>query len=287
MSSDKSILVTGATGNQGRAVVRHLLQHGFKVRALTRSPEKPAALALKAQGVEIAYGNLEDLPSLRRALDGVNGIFSTQDYWAKGVGLEGEIRQGSNLVEAATGANVTHFVHSSVVGCDRAPQLPHIAAKWQVEKRVDAAGLPRTFLRSVFFMENFLDPQTGPLVFPVLAGSLEPAQPLHLITVDDIGWFAAQAFANPQRYLGETLDLAGDCLTVAQMKAIYLKVTGKRPLGFNVPRWLFRLVYPAVADQFAWNNQGGWDVARDALRSIHPGLVNFETFLERNRASLR
>lgn len=287
MGSDKVILVTGATGKQGRAVVSHLLRRGFRVRALTRSPEKPAALALKAQGAEITAGDFEDIPSLRRALNGVYGVFSTQNYWEKGLGLQGEIRQGRNLVDVASEVGVAHFVHSSVAGCDRAPQLPHFAAKLQVEKQADSAGLPRTFLRSVFFMENFTDPQTGPLVIPVLAGALRPSQPLHMIAVDDIGWFAAEAFANPQQSIGQTLEIAGECLTVAEMKQVYRKVTGRRALGFKVPHWLFRLVNPAVADQFTWNNKTGWDVDLNALRGIHPELVSFETFLERNRAFLR
>lgn len=279
----KMILVTGATGKQGRAVVTYALQRGFAVRALTRSPQKPAALALAALGVEIAQGDMEDSASLRRAMTGIHGVFCTQNYWEKGVGYDGEIRQGRNLIEAASAAGIGHFVHSSVSGCDRAQGLGHFEAKWEIEKRIVASGLPHTFLRSVFFMENFLDPKTGALTITVLAGALKPTCALHMIAVDDIGWFAAEAFANPQAYLGQTVDIAGDCLTVAQMKQVIEKVTGRKPLGFKSPLWLFRLIYPAVAAQFEWNNQGGWNFDVDAVRKIHPGAISFETFLNMHR----
>jgi uncharacterized protein YbjT (DUF2867 family) len=285
--SDKVILVTGATGKQGQAVVQHALARGFKVRALTRSPEKPSALALKAQGVEIAQGDMENVASLRFAMTGVYGVFCTQNYWEKGVGLEGEIRQGRNVAQAAAEAQVTHFVHSSVAGCDRAPWLKHFAGKWEIEKIVDSLSLPRTFLRSVFFMENFLDPQTGPLVMPVLAGALKPTQPLHMIAANDIGWFAAEAFANPQTYLGRAPEIAGDCLTVAQMKQVYRKVIGSAALGFKAPLWLFRLINGEVAKQFVWNNQHGWHFDVEPLRRIHPQLIDFETFLRRNRTKIK
>ena len=65
--NEKIILVTGATGRQGGAVIRHLLQRGFKVRALTRDPAKPSARALESKGVEVCQGDMEDAASLRRA----------------------------------------------------------------------------------------------------------------------------------------------------------------------------------------------------------------------------
>lgn len=280
---EKTILITGATGKQGQAVVRHVLQRGFAVRALTRSPESPAALALKAWGAEIVQGDMDDLPSLRRAMTDVYGVFCTQNYWEKGVGYQGEICQGRNVATAASETQIRHVVFSSVAGCDHAEGLMHIEGKWQIEKIIQSLALPYTILRSVFFMENFIDPKTGPLVMPVLAGALDSTLGLHLVTVDDIGWFAAEAFANPQTSLGQTMDIAGDCLTVPQMKQVYEKVTGRKPLNFKVPLWLFSLVYPEVARQFAWNNQHGWHFDIAPLRQLHPGLIDFEHFLKMHR----
>jgi uncharacterized protein YbjT (DUF2867 family) len=274
--TDKTVLVSGATGRQGGAVVGHLLERGFPVRAITRDPERPAARALAARGVHVVKGDLEDVPSLRAALEGVGGVFSVQNFWDKGTGYEGEIRQARNLAQAATEANVSHFVQSSVAGCDNAPGVRHFQSKWEIEKMVDSLGLPRTFLRPVFFMENFIDRR---IILPGLAGALKPDTSLHMISVDDIGWFVAAAFADPAVYLGQTVDLAGDTLTVEGIKRVYAKVSGKSASNLKVPSLLTRLLSSENARQLRWNNEIGWRFDIGKAREINPGLVSFEMFL--------
>lgn len=72
-NGERTILVSGATGQQGGAVARHLLDRGFAVRALTRSPSSPGAKALEGLGAEIVQGSFGDPGSLVRALDRVKG----------------------------------------------------------------------------------------------------------------------------------------------------------------------------------------------------------------------
>src|SRR5919112_2963739 len=93
------VLVTGATGQQGGAVAHSLLGRGFGVRALTRDPEKPEAKVLAESGAEVARGDLEDRSSLDRALEGVHGVFSVQNFWE--AGYDREIEQGKRLVDTA------------------------------------------------------------------------------------------------------------------------------------------------------------------------------------------
>src|SRR5260370_28034933 len=111
-NSDKTMLVTGATGRQGGAVIRHMLPKGWKLRALTRTPQSHAAQLLASQGVELLHGDLEDSASVARAAAGVYGIYSVQDFWA--VGAKREVLQGKNVADAAKKAGVKHFVYSSV-----------------------------------------------------------------------------------------------------------------------------------------------------------------------------
>src|ERR1035441_10478488 len=106
--STKTILVTGATGQQGGAVTQQLLkQPSFAVRALTRDPAKPAARALAQSGAEVIRGDLTDAASMRRALEGAYGVFSVQNFME--TGFDGEIRQGKALADAAKAAGVQHF----------------------------------------------------------------------------------------------------------------------------------------------------------------------------------
>ena len=283
--NDKSILVTGATGRQGSAVVRYALRRGFTVRAITRDPDKPSAQALKSQGVEVFRGDMEDASTMALALKGVYGVFCVQNYWEKGVGYAGELRQARNLIQVAQAERVSHFVFSSIVGCDNAHSVEHFEAKWEIEKLVDAAQLPRTFIRNVFFMENFLDPKGGQLMFPVLAGALKPATRFHMISADDIGWFAAEAFAKPDQYLGKMIEIAGDRLTVAEMKQVYANATGKRPSNMKFPFWLLKILNGELAKQFQWNNDVGWHFDVQPIRQNHPDLISFERFCKAKLSS--
>lgn len=280
--SEKTVLVTGATGRQGGAALRHLLQRGWRVRALTRNPEKPSARQIAELGAEVVRGDLDDPTQVRAAIAGVYGVFSVQDYWTKGVGFEGEIRQARNLIEAAKEAGVQHFVQTSIARCHEAPKVEHFRSKHEVERLIDGAGLPRTFLRTVFFMDNFIDPQVGKLMLPVLSSALDPETRFHMVAVDDIGAFAAAAFDRPDEYLGKTIDLAGDELTIAEIRQLYTETTGRKAPRLGVPRWLFRLINREMAEQFAWNNRTGWHIDVNALRARRPDLKNFRTWLEDN-----
>ena len=74
----RTVLVTGATGNQGGATARHLLGAGWQVRALVRDPGSSAAHALAQAGAHLVLGDMADRESLDRAAAGVHGVFSVQ-----------------------------------------------------------------------------------------------------------------------------------------------------------------------------------------------------------------
>lgn len=285
--SEQIVLVTGATGRQGGAALRHLLDRGWRVRAFTRNPDSPAARKVARLGAEVVRGDLDDPRQVRQAVSGTYGIFSVQDFWAKGVGYEGEIRQAKNLVEAAKEAGVQHFVQTSVSRCDEAPGVEHFRSKHEIERLVDEAGLPRTHLRTVFFMDNFIDPNFGKMMLPVLSGALDPETRFHMVAVDDIGALAADAFDGPGEYLGRTIDIAGDELTIAEIRALYAEVTGRKAPWFRMPRWIFRRLNRDMARQFAWNNSHGWHIDVEEVRAQRPGLKSFRSWLQEHLAPAR
>src|SRR5215471_18550885 len=128
-TSGRPILVAGATGRQGGSVVRHLLERQLTVRALVRDPQSDRAKALAGQGVKIAQGDMDDLASLKKAMAGVHGVYSVQDFFAAGAARE--VQQGKNMADAALAAGVEHFVFSSVGGAERSSGLPHFETKWE------------------------------------------------------------------------------------------------------------------------------------------------------------
>jgi uncharacterized protein YbjT (DUF2867 family) len=130
MAKQESILVTGATGQQGGAIARELLGHGYRVKAMTRKPQGEKAQALQKRGAEIIYGDLDDTQSLEQALKGVWGVFSVQNTWEAGV--EREEAQGKDLAEIAKKTGVQHFVYSSVGSAHRKTGIPHFDNKWRI-----------------------------------------------------------------------------------------------------------------------------------------------------------
>src|SRR5262245_4205833 len=155
MMNDKIIAVTGATGQQGGAVARKLLSDGWKIRALTRDPNKPAARALAEAGAELVPGDMDSRSELEAAFQGAYGAFSVQNFWLPEVGYDGEIRQGKNVADAAKAAGVQHLVYSSVGAAHRGMGQKHFESKWIIEQYIQSLELPYTILRPVAFFENF------------------------------------------------------------------------------------------------------------------------------------
>ena len=277
--SNKIIVVTGAAGNQGGATARHLLSHGWKVRALARDVNKPAAQALAVAGAELFTADNDDRASLNAAFKGAHGVFSVQNYWLPNVGAEGEVRQGKAVADAAKTAGVQHFVYSSVGAAHRGMGQAHFATKYEIEQYLQSLGLPSTILRPVFFMENFnwTRPKITNGTYTGLG--LRPDKGLQLIALDDIGAFAALAFENPQEYLGRTIELAGDELTEPQIADTFTKVIG-RPVTLAAPQIPEGASpTPEQIAMFQFFNSQGYDADILALRKIYPPLKTFEQWL--------
>jgi uncharacterized protein YbjT (DUF2867 family) len=277
--STKTILVTGATGQQGGAVARELLkQPGFSVRALTRDPAKPAAQALAQIGAEVARGDLDDFSSVNAAVQGAYGVFSVQNFWE--AGYDREIRQGKTLAEAAKVAGVSHFVYSSVVSADRRTGLRHFESKWQIERHIWHLGLPFTILRPVFFMQNWRQYVREPILHGTLPQPLDPHGSLQQISVEDIGVFAAMAFEHPAEWLGRTVELAGEDLTMLQTAEVFTRVLGRRVNYVEVPWDQFqRGAGEEMTKMYRWFNDIGYQVDVPALRRLHPALASLEQVL--------
>ncbi len=269
-NQDKTVLVVGATGRQGGAVVRNMLPKGWKLRALTRNPGGSAAKELQRQGVEVAQGDLDDPASLERAVRGVYAVYSVQDYWT--VGAKREVEQGKNLADAAKKARVEHFVYSSVGGAERNSGIDHWETKWEIEKHIRQLGLPATILRPVAFMENYYIDQVE---IGILKGKLmDPIRrdkKYQTIAADDIGAFVAQAFERPDSFLGQELEIAGSELTNPEAAEVFSRVLGK-PVKFQkLPMLMVRLVLGKEFYQmFDWFNKEGFKADIASLRKRFP-----------------
>ena len=255
MANDRTILITGVTGNQGGAVARALQSSGFRLRGLTRKPESEQAAALSRQGVDIVKGDLDDETTLRRALAGAWGVFSVQNAGEAGVARE-EV-QGKRLAKLAREAGVEHFVYTSVGSSHKRTGVPHFDNKWRIEETVRALRFPsHVILRPVFFMENLVAPFS--LQGSTLAWALEPGTKLQMIAVDDIGWFGARAFTDAAALNRREIDLAGDIRSMPEAAEILTKALG-RPITFaQTPIEQVRQYSKEMALMLEWFDRVGY-----------------------------
>ncbi|MBW7456593.1 NmrA/HSCARG family protein [Paenibacillus sepulcri] len=278
---NRTILVLGATGQQGGAAAAHLLAEGWQVRAFTRNPSSKTAQAIAQAGAQLVSGDMGDRASLDAAVQGVYGVFSVQppEWNPSDASTAEEIRLGKNVVDAARDAGVQHLVYSSVSGADKQSRFRYLA-KWEIEQYIKRLGIRATVLRPSGFMESYVNP-----IFGIQSGTLgeatKPDVPVKLIAVDDIGAFVTLAFKQPDKFMGKTIEIASDALTPPGIaKAIAHAVN--RPVNYvQIPVKTLRQHNETVARLYEWLNDEGYDVDFPALRNLYPGLTNFETWLEK------
>jgi uncharacterized protein YbjT (DUF2867 family) len=257
-NAHKTILVTGATGRQGGSVVQHLLKNNFIVKALSRTPESIAAQLLVAKAVTVVKGDMSDTQSLLAAMEDCDGVFSIQNYFE--YGAEKEIQYGKNMADAAKESNISHFIYNSVCNADSKTGVPHFETKNSIEQYIKSIDLPATILRPVKFMENYYIPQ----VFKGILGgklydSIKAVKKHQVITVDDIGAYVADAFANPENYLNKTIEMAGDELTNEAVASTMAEVLGMKVKFKRLPLYIAKLLMDReMYLMFKWFNEKGF-----------------------------
>ena len=254
--SDRTVLITGVTGNQGGATARALAGRGLRLRGMTRRPHSDAARALKDLGVEIIEGDLDDEDSLKRAVEGAWGVYAVQNTWEAGV--EKEETQGHRLARLAHDAGVERYVYASVGSAHRDTGIPHFDNKHRVEDTVRALGFPSyAIIRPVFFMENLTSPWF--LSGDTLHAAMKPTTVLQMIAVDDIGKYGALAFAEPLRLKNRAIDIAGDAVTMPTVARVLGKALGRTINFVEVPIEEVRKNSEDLAIMLEWFGDVGYD----------------------------
>jgi uncharacterized protein YbjT (DUF2867 family) len=224
---------------------------------------------------------MDDLASLKKAMAGVHGVYSVQDYWTAGPKVE--IQEGMNMADAALDAGVEHFVFSSVGGAERNSGIDPWDTKWEIEKHIRKLALPATILRPVGFMDDYYIPQIekqlmkGRLVFPMRA-----KKPFQMIAPDDVGNFVSLAFAQPQRFIGLELEIAGSELTNPEAAQVFSRVLERRVKFHRLPMAVVKVAMGKEFHQmFTWFNKSGFQADIPAQRRDYPEvhLTSLEEWL--------
>lgn len=308
MAEQKLIAVVGATGAQGGGLARAILRdpdRGFAVRALARDPQSAKARELSRLGAEVVAADLDDPDSLRRAFAGAHGAFCVTFFWDH-FSPERESEHAAALAGAAEHAGVEHVIWSTLedtrrwvpLDDDRMPTLmgkykvPHLDAKGE-SNRLFTERVPTTLLNTSFFWDNFVHFGMGPkrgaegtlvLTLPMADKKLPG------IAAEDIGGCALGIFRRPE-LIGQTVGIAGEHLTGAQMAATLGKVLGEEVRYQAVTPETYRgFGFPGAEDlgnmfQFKCDFEQDYCAARSIVqsRALYPGLQTFETWVRANK----
>jgi len=279
MADRLSVLVSGATGQQGGALARILLGRGHRVRAFVRRPDSFEAKELERLGAELAEGDFEEPSSIEAAARGMDALYIVATPFE--AGMEAETRHGIAAADAAKATGVEHVVYSSVADADKDTGIPHFDSKREVEKHIEGLGIPYTIVAPVYFMDNLLAPWTLPQLkegrFPM---ALPPSRPLQQIALSDIASFTALVLENRKEFLDRRVDIASDELAGEEVAEILRRVTGQEIHYVELPLEQVRQAMGEDgARMFEWFDEVGYSADIEALRREHPE-VRWHTFEE-------
>jgi uncharacterized protein YbjT (DUF2867 family) len=309
MAGKKVVAVVGARGAQGGGLVRAILADKsapFVARALTRDIRSDRAKELRALGAEVVAADVDDEKSLERAFAGADAAFCVTFFWAH-MSPDRELAEAAAMARAAKQAGVRHVIWSTLedtrkfvpLSDDRMPTLlgrykvPHFDAKGEADHFFAEAGVPTTYLATVFYWDNFihfgLGPKPGPdgklaITFPM------GDKKLGGIVAEDIGKCAYGVLKAGGEYVGKTVAIAGGHLTGVEMAAGLSKAIGKEVRYRDVPPDVYRGFGFPAADELGNMFQFDRDFSDqlcaahsiELSRRLNPELQSFDAWLAQN-----
>jgi uncharacterized protein YbjT (DUF2867 family) len=312
VADKKIIAVVGSTGSQGGGLIHAILNDpngGFAARAITRDPNKDKAKALAAKGAEVVQADLDDVESLKKAFAGAYAVYGVTNFWEH-FSAEKEKAQAKNIADAAKAAGVKHVIWSTLEDTRKLMQpddkrMPILQDKYRVphfDAKADAnaffAGLPVTYLVTSFYWDNLymfgLAPKKGDdgvysWTFPM--GNAKLAG----MAAEDIGKTAYGIFKAGDQYVGKTVGIVSQNLTIAEMGDKLTKGLGIGPVKYNaVDANMYRGFGFPGADEMGNMFQMYRDFEKEVLsarsaettRSLNPQLQSFDQWLAKNKSSV-
>jgi NAD(P)H dehydrogenase (quinone) len=195
------ILLTGAAGKTGKAVLKKLVSVGAEVRVLTHTPEQ--AKNLKEMGAaEALNGEMQDIPLLQRAVKDVEKVY----YICPNVSTD-ELRIGCKLISAANDAGVSHFVYHSVLH-PQVEAMPHHWQKMRVEELLFTSGMDFSVLQPCAYMQNILAGWNSIIKTGVYSVPYSTSARISVVDLEDVGTAAAKVLID-ERYKNGVFECSG------------------------------------------------------------------------------
>lgn len=237
------VLVVGATGVLGRAAVRRLVEAGVAVRALSRTPERAAVLALP--GVEVVRGDLVDTESLERACAGIDRVLAcAHSLLGRGRHRSGRVDGDGHraLIDAARTAGIERFVYTSAANVSLDHPVDFFRTKAAVEAHLQTSGMAHAILRPTAFMEQHVHEFNGKTVLATgrarLIGSGEKKR--NFVAADDVAQYAVLALTAAE-VPAQMLEIGGPTnLSNREVAELYAREAGIALRVSRVPARLAR-----------------------------------------------
>jgi uncharacterized protein YbjT (DUF2867 family) len=249
-NNKKLIAVVGATGQQGGGVLRALKDSvQFKVRAMTRNPDKHRELA-----EEVVEADLDRPETLKAAFEGAHGVFLVTNFQEAGTA---ELKQATAAIRAAKDAGVKHLIWSTLPDVEAISggkfKVPHFTGKAKIDTVVKDSGFENyTFVIAPFYYQNLagvLAPQKQANGSMGWALPLDPTlRVIHMGDINELGNVVAGAFAHPDEAgNGQYLPLVGDFMSFNEI----VETLNRRGHNFSykqVPKESFADFFPGAAE---------------------------------------
>jgi uncharacterized protein YbjT (DUF2867 family) len=279
------ILVTGAAGKTGQAVIKALVTDGESVRALVHRPEQVQLIeALGAQ--EVLVGDMLARVTVDRAVQGIRAVY----HICPNVSPD-EVAIGHSLIKASRSSGVEHFVYHSVLH-PQTEEMPHHWMKMRVEEQLLKSGLPFTILQPTAYMQNILTHwhninENGVYPIPYAAETR-----LSMVDLNDVAQAAVIVLGEPEHF-GATYELVGTTGMTQTAVAEILSLDLERTVSVEVvpiEKWVAQARSSGLGEyqietltkMFAYyDHHGLWGSPRVLTWLLDRSPTSFTDFLER------
>lgn len=288
--SATTVLVVGATGNQGNAVIDQLLEsdEDYELLALTRDATTDHAQATggKGEAVELVEGDLDEPETVRPYAERADSVFACINFWT--LGYDRQVRYGENLAELLGDVDgIEHVVYSGVADQDRDTGIPHFDSAQVITEALRDADLPLTVLKPAFFMENW-EVLLEDIADGTVAHPFEKGQQHNQTNYYDTARAARVAFENPEEFVGVEESVVSDVNTLSEIAETISDVTGWDVDPYHVP---LDVAYDEFGEEYGvmaewWQNNDSdysfYGTPADTEETFGFEPLSFEEYLRRN-----
>lgn len=282
MASKIKILVTGATGNQGGAVIKELKKYDIEIHALTRNPQSKIAKQLAKNNIKLIKADLGEINSLWNIQENYDFAFFITDFWA---GKEQEIRFGKNLIEVLDKKSCGHFIYSSTPSSVEESVFSFSDSKFQIEKILKNSALTYSIIRPGLFMELFKNIKFAPpIILGMMLKNINHHRKLPFVSLEDIGKVVAKIVLEKENYIKSDFNVITEYISLKEIQLLHKAVKGRFPIHLSLPDFIFKnVVGHELYDLWNWLNHKESQYDSQQYLKIIKDSIDFKMFLSKSK----